>query len=86
MNYCDNRSLSSFTVVPENLGCKNAEVAIWDESGEWKTKEMLQKAFAQNDHSDDVIGYITMDTWPKIVAWCENYKCEIENKNTKLLK
>ena len=72
-NYCDN---CDFTIGREHteskMQCANAEIAIWEDDGKWVTDQMYKEIFPEKDYSDDVIGYIGIEEWLKIVEWCKN--------------
>jgi len=69
-NYCQNRHLSiddpsGYASRLHALECPSAEVAVWDRSGKWITKD-IAKALGL-DESDDVLGYVNPDTIARII-------------------
>ena len=68
-NYCTNKNTRDMQGI---LSCENAEIAIFDKNESWLTKECLIDLNIEND--GDVLGYVDMDKWLKILDWCRNYK------------
>ena len=71
-NYCDNYDMDwvSFaltTTTNSNIQSRNAEVAIWDESGDWITEKFLGEG-------NIVVGYLTVDDIVDLIIKIYNYK------------
>ena len=49
----------------------NCEIAIWNESDNWLTPKMIKDLFPDID-AIDVMGYVDIEQWLKIIKWCEN--------------
>jgi len=58
----------------DNWESKDAEVAIWDEEGEWITDEMIADVFSEEEYETQVKGWVTMDKWLEVLDWCREYK------------
>jgi len=69
-NYCDNHSKTEFTGL--DVKCADCEVAIWDETEDWITGQILNTLGIDNDGS--VAGRINPDQWADIVEKCKKYK------------
>lgn len=55
-NYCNNRNADFNTLLnKEDVKSETAEIAIWDKSGIWTTKDYFP------DQCDDVVGYLSAD-------------------------
>ena len=74
-NYCENRSFLD-ELFPEtkngwvaSIGSNDTEIAIWNEKGDWLTKEMNKEVFGY-ELDDNVSGNITMFDWLLILDWC----------------
>lgn len=80
-NYCENyilkkglgsdltRAFGKENHCP-NCESKDVEIAIWKgRNDEWLTREC-----PHCEVDDDVMGYVNIDTWFKIVEWCKDYK------------
>ena len=79
-NYCDNYDeveIGSEGKLGNPLISSNAEIAIWIRSGkrkgEWLTEEMVKELFP-GETADQVMGYVGMEKWLKVVDWCRGYK------------
>ena len=70
-NYCDNCNIPN-PKAGKNVECKDCEIAIWTEGGNWITKKCLDDIGIENN--DTVLGRVDMETWLKILDWCRNYK------------
>ncbi len=69
-NYCSNNRIEfDAKEVPPS---PTAEIAVIKRNGDWFTKEMVKAVFPDNPeyYGDDVVGYVPVDDWAKIVAWC----------------
>ena len=49
----------------ESWNSKDAEIAMWDKDKEWITQEF-------EDVGDDVIGYVGIEKFLKVIDWCKN--------------
>jgi len=68
-NYCSNHNLNYNPFIElRNCQSPNAEIAIWDKTGEFITKEF------ENNLNDDVIGYLKPDRVLDALNWAKNYK------------
>jgi hypothetical protein len=67
-NYCSNYDSEMDSKLKK---CPNSEIAIWNKSGEYITKEIM-KMLSKDE--DDVVGHITPDEWLDIIVACKNYK------------
>ena len=65
-SYCQNYN-DNIVPNPEDKTCVNAEIAIWDKTGRWLTKEF------RPDINDDVIGWVLPDEVLKALIWAEAY-------------
>lgn len=65
-NYCDNHFSKDFSFSKE-ASSDTAEVAAWNESGEWVTNKLC-------DTCDDVVGYLSPDEVLQFLNSCANYK------------
>lgn len=61
-NYCENRFIYKGPT-------KQVEIAVWDNLGEWITKEV----FKDLKLSDDVIGFVSVDKLPEIMLKVKMY-------------
>ena len=71
-NYCENRDFSARSTMAEaatgEAGCLNAEIALWDASGTWITREYQRDALKLNPH-DDVMGWLTTLDVAHAINW-----------------
>ena len=65
MNYCDNRSLNNTARPTENVECRDAEVAVWNDKDEWTCD------WPHNNGYDDVQGHLTPDQVLQIMNWAQ---------------
>ena len=70
-NYCENRMKQ----LTGDAQSKNCEIAIIDESGAWRTREILD-TIEEVDlaGTDDVEGYLNISEWLLILNKVANYK------------
>jgi hypothetical protein len=54
---------------------KDCEIGVWDKRNKWITKEMYEDIFGE-ELGDDVLGFVSLDNWLKILDWCRNHKDE----------
>jgi len=72
-NYCDNREYS-LRVTEASFGeegCANAEIAFWDASEVWITKEFTRDVLKQTPF-DSILGHVTPDDVAKGIAWASS--------------
>ena len=62
-NYCANDV--SISDTPENIQSPDAEVALWNKTGSWITKDF-------KDEGDDVLGYQTAEDVLVALNWAAN--------------
>ena len=78
-NYCDNYNLISdfynLRVSQCDIQSKNAEVAIWDETGKWLTSNFIG--------DDDVIGYLDVNQIVDLINKVKNYSKEESDLNVR---
>ena len=69
-NYCDNynKENDKYQTV-----CCNCEIAIWDSSGAWITRQMFNDLNI-DDTNDDVLGRVEINQWLEIFDWCKNWE------------
>ncbi len=53
----------------EGRKCVDAEIAIVDEGGNWRTKEVMALA-GEPEPPDNVVGHVTVEVWCKVVEAC----------------
>ena len=70
MNYCENRSMNISSEFPKFKESNNAEIAVWNEKGDWVTKQMMKELGKETN--DDVEGWVKLSGWLKILDWCRN--------------
>ena len=73
MNYCENYMKSEKDLIGKRpseirLESETCEIAIWDKNGEWITKDILRE-LGEEEIYDDVLGYVTMNKFLKIVNY-----------------
>lgn len=51
---------------------KDCEIAIWNESGNWVTGEILEKFDSEIRHDDSVCGYLEFNKWFELMKFVEN--------------
>lgn len=69
-NYCNNHQDGSRDRLES---CPDAEIAIWDSSNKWITKEICD-IVGIGCFGDDVISGVTPEVWADIVTACKNWK------------
>tara|TARA_R100000656_G_scaffold124998_2_gene104897 strand:- start:529 stop:861 length:333 start_codon:yes stop_codon:yes gene_type:complete len=52
----------------DEITSNNVELAVLDEKGEWRTKEIAYKVLGEVVE-DDVLGYVTFNDWIKIISY-----------------
>ena len=67
-NYCDNRHIRD-NIHNGETGSNLVEVAVWDKDKKWLTRKMIKAVFNEEAY-DDVMGYVNVTDWAKIVQWC----------------
>lgn len=75
-NYCSNKDMEIGAEREiAKVECANAEITVWDTDREnkWITKEVVQRALG-GDPADDVVGYISIQSWLKILDVARNWK------------
>lgn len=74
-NYCENNMKKELMDVHlgQIISSQNCEIAIMDIKDDFITQKMLTD-LEIDAHYDDVLGYVDIDLWLKIVEWCKNYK------------
>jgi hypothetical protein len=68
-NYCENYNINNTLqdgTTPRKMKCKNAEIGIWDEHGNWVTRDFIK------DLDDDVVGYIVADEIADLINKVKN--------------
>ena len=78
MSYCERRNIDDFDVEiypKKSIESKSAEIVIWKRSDPdvWLTEEMNEEVFGES-LSDSVKGWVHVDEWVKVVAWCAAYR------------
>ena len=73
-NYCENYDYPIGEEIKANqMNSDDAEIAIWNKSGKWRTEDMMKELF-KKEYSDDVMGRVSIAKWLKIFQWCKNQK------------
>ena len=49
--------------------CVDAEIAVVDEEGNWRTKEIMALE-GEPEPADNFVGHVTVDVWCKVVEAC----------------
>jgi hypothetical protein len=74
VNYCANRDYTPYSLNnPHPKECINAEVATWDESGNWTTREVFKNLYGETLY-DDVKGHVS----PEKIAHILYYVSKLE--------
>lgn len=71
-NYCQNHD-KPFSEKPLAARCADAEIALYDRNGEWRTKE-AHLAVTGEDAGDDVLGQVSPDDVVKYMTWAAAQK------------
>ena len=69
-HYCENRDDPIETT--DGKHSNNAEIGIWDDDGEWITREVVKVATGEVLH-DDVMGHVGIVKWLKVLKACEKF-------------
>jgi len=75
-NYCEREGWQTDLMADckkSQTKSTDAEVAIWDDCGNWITKEAFSEVYGK-DLDDEVEGYLTTDQIAELIQWAKSRK------------
>lgn len=85
--YSQNRDDDHLMQIPfcGKLFSSDAELAVVGVDGDFITRRVWKEVFSQKLDCD-VVGYVRIDDWMKVVDWCRVYDSNLRNKKNKKSK